>query len=96
MEGEGMNTEELEKVNARSIWLLLLAEGGRWKVSEIATELGASDPDLVHRFAHQMWKSGHLRKHVCPGEKLQYAVDKTCKIPMQLTMGDLMNAGALA
>lgn len=89
-------TEDEAKVSTRAIWLLLLKEGGRWSVNEISTELGYGDPGLLCRFTHQMCERGYLKRHKQPGERHQYSVDRTCKIPLSLTMGELMDAGAVA
>jgi DNA-binding HxlR family transcriptional regulator len=89
-------TETDDKITTRAIWLLLLKEGGRWSVNEIGSELGAADPSLLCRFMHQMCERGYLRRHTSPRERHQYSVDRTCKIPLFLTMGDLMDAGAVA
>jgi predicted ArsR family transcriptional regulator len=77
----------------RAIWLLLLTEGGRWTVAEVANELGV-DTNHVCQYVAQMAGRGFLRRF--EGKKLQYAVDKTCRVPMFITMGDIMGAGVNA
>jgi Mn-dependent DtxR family transcriptional regulator len=83
-------TEELTGVSTRSIWLTVLRGGGRWNVVEIAAELDGST-DLVCRFINQLSTRGYIRRHKAEGKLLEYSVDKTCKIPQSLTIGEVMN-----
>lgn len=85
-------TEEQGNVTTRTIWLTVLHGGGRWSVAEIAAELEGGSSDLVCRFIRQMSTRGYLRRHQAEGKRLEYSVDKTCKIPQYLTMGEVMEA----
>jgi Fe2+ or Zn2+ uptake regulation protein len=88
-------TNDENKTDTKSIWLLLLREGGHWTADEIATALQVTTvDDWLYRVVHQMAKRGHIRRHEKPCERLSYSVDKTCKVPMYLRVGDLLQAGA--
>lgn len=86
-------SEEQPSVTTRSIWLTVLRGGGKWSVFEIAEELGGSS-DMVCRYINQMSERGYMRRHKATGKRLEYSVDKTCKVPQFLTMGEIMEASA--
>lgn len=85
------------RLETRVIWLLLLKEGGRWSAAEIAVHL-ESDPEYVSRFASVMKSRGFLRRHErgATRKKFEYSVDRSCRIPRAVTMGDLIDTGAMA
>jgi predicted transcriptional regulator len=82
------NADQL--IETRAIWLLVLREGGHWPCREIAAELGVTG-DLVSRYISTMAARGFVRRH--DGSPLKYSVDKNCRIPMDVTLADLMDAG---
>jgi Fe2+ or Zn2+ uptake regulation protein len=86
-------TEDETKTDTKSIWLLLLKQGGHWTVDEIATALEADSSDWLYRVMHMMSRRGHIRRHEKPGKFLSYSVDRTCKVPMYLRLSDLLDAG---
>jgi predicted ArsR family transcriptional regulator len=88
-----MNYYENDTTTKR-VWLLLLKEGGHWTATELAKELNVEANDWLFRAVHLMAKRGHIRRHEKPCERLSYSVDKTCKVPMYLKVGDLLQAGA--
>lgn len=83
------------KVTVKEIWLLILKEGGRWGVGEIASEFDVNSSEVCNMVA-AMSNSGHIK--VYPrgeGRKFnEYAVDLSCRIPTQVTMKDIMEAQA--
>lgn len=84
---------------AKGIWLLLLREGGRWKVSELVTFFACESSDDICKFVNVMTQRGYLSRHVDKSgarSKCEYAVTPNCKIPRGVEMRELMELGAVA
>jgi predicted ArsR family transcriptional regulator len=84
-----------DAVCTKDIWLLILKEGGRWGVGEIANEFQVTSSQICNLMS-SMSTGGFVK--VYPrgeGRKFnEYAVDPTCRIPMAVTMKDIMEAQA--
>lgn len=82
-------------VTVRAIWLLILKEGGRWGVGELADALDVNSSQICNMVA-AMSSSGHIKMYPRgDGRKFnEYSVDPSCRIPTQVTMKDIMEAQA--
>lgn len=84
---------EDDSLSTKAIWLLILSHGGRWGVGEIAQELGSTS-EKVCNFIGMMAARGFVTRYPRNGDRKrhEYAVDGSCRIPMAVTMRDIMEA----
>jgi predicted transcriptional regulator len=84
---------EDDSLSTKTIWLLILSNGGRWGVGEIAQELGSTS-EKVCNFIGMMAARGFVKRYPrSEGRKRhEYAVDGSCRIPMAVTMKEIMEA----
>lgn len=77
----------------KDVWLLLLKEGGRWGVGEIAGALGCEASNQFRAIFPQMLKYGYVTRFPNErGTRFQYAVTPACRVPMGIEVRELAGA----
>lgn len=77
--------------NVKAAWLLMLTEGGRWSSKEISKKLGKD----LHSHLYRMTEQGYVLKYPSTeDDPVQFGVTTDCKVPLGVTMRDIMEAQA--
>lgn len=71
----------------RTIWLILLQEGGYWTSAELATRAGFNPP-AVYRALHDMLRRGLIASQD-QGRRKGYGVTGTCLVPLGLRVAEV-------
>lgn len=80
----------------KRIWLHMLAEGGRWTVSELAIDFG-SDTRAVTSAIYNLKESGAVVRHEkSDAIRLQFSVNAKCTAPLGVSVDDFTNAAKKA
>lgn len=88
-----MSDEKGNKGISRAVWLLMLREGGRWRPPELSKSLSQH---MDGSTLTAMVNTGALRRFPLLGKKgSEYGVTLGCKVPIGVTLKDLVEAGAL-
>jgi hypothetical protein len=75
----------------KAAWLLMLGEGGRWSAKEISTKLGQD----LHSHLYRMTEQGCVARYPSSDdEPVQFGVTNDCKVPLGVTMKEIMEAQA--
>lgn len=74
----------------KPIWLFLLRERGRWTSAGLAAQLHV-DGDVIFASMRQMWDRRMVKRH--DTKPLTYEVDGSCRVPDNVTVFDLIQAG---
>lgn len=82
----------------RDVWLWLLKEGGFSSSREIAAGLGMPKSEDIGRIAATMCHGKFLvrREKQRLGQFMRYGITPACKVPMNVTLQDLLECGAIA
>lgn len=73
---------------SRSIWLMLLKEGGRWTNAEIAVDVRCPK---VNEYTRQMVESGSLVRYE-GAAGFAHGVTEECMVPRGLRLSDITKA----
>lgn len=74
----------------RPIWLFLLRERGRWTSAGLSEQLHL-EVEVTCPAMRQMWERGMVKRY--PTKPLTYEIDGTCRVPDNVTVFDLIQAG---
>jgi hypothetical protein len=67
----------------------MLSEGGRWSSKEISTRLGKD----LHSHLYRMTEQGYVSRYPSSeDEPVQFGVTNDCKVPLGVTVRELMEA----
>jgi hypothetical protein len=80
----------------KTSWLHILKEGGRWTTGEMSEVLG-TDHCNSRGFLNSMVAAGSLKRFepTEPGGKITFGVTVDCRVPMGVTLADLMQIGVV-
>lgn len=75
-------------------WLLMYAEGGRWKAGEIRTELGADKTlQVIQTYLGEMARRNFIIRYKTTDidgvVTVEYGVAKKCKVPRGVTVDEM-------
>lgn len=77
--------------SVKAAWLLMLGEGGRWSSKDISQKLGKD----LHSHLYRMMEQGYAIRYAGgDGEPVRFGVTTDCKVPLGVTMRDIMEAQA--
>lgn len=77
----------------RDVWLLLYREGGIWTMAEIRDALPElTGPLQVPGALLNMTDRGFVLKHGSKATGVKYRVNRACRIPQGISLGDLLDA----
>lgn len=81
----------------RTLWLRMMAEGGRWAATELADACGESSARKVAQSLNRMGAAGALKRFEkqVKGDRLKFGVTKDCTVPYGITLADLMAVGVV-
>jgi hypothetical protein len=74
-------------MSAKALWIRMLTEGGRWKAKELA-DVGGEN---YGRALTAMYQVGSVKRFAFG----VYGVTLDCKIPVGVTLAELVQAGAI-